>query len=152
MRKPLRSTSTTAKAASFIKKVALSDHPNNISVTKNGDRIVVASPGARAVSTSSTRATLTLKKTIPTNGGRLHNVYVTPDNKYVVGGSIPSRTFYVFDLDKEQLAWAMPMDKGVRCMAIETNPDGSTKRVFAQMSELNGFSVSISPHRRKPPE
>jgi YVTN family beta-propeller protein len=39
------------------------------------------------------------------------------------------------------LAWAMPMDLGVRCMAIETNPDGSTKRVFAQMSTLNGFSA-----------
>jgi YVTN family beta-propeller protein len=47
----------------------------------------------------------------------------------------------VFDLEKEQLAWAMPMDLGVRCMAIETNPDGSTKRVFAQMSSLNGFSA-----------
>jgi YVTN family beta-propeller protein len=35
----------------------------------------------------------------------------------------------------------MPMDLGVRCMAIETNPDGSTKRVFAQLSSLNGFSV-----------
>jgi YVTN family beta-propeller protein len=35
----------------------------------------------------------------------------------------------------------MPMDLGVRCMAIETNPDGSTKRVFSQMSTLNGFSV-----------
>ena len=59
----------------------------------------------------------------------------------MVGGSIPSKTFYVFDLEKEQLAWAMPVDLGVRCMAIETNPDGSTKRVFSQMSTLNGFSV-----------
>ncbi len=33
------------------------------------------------------------------------------------------------------------MDNGVRCMAIETNPDGSTKRVFTQISALNGFSV-----------
>jgi len=26
-------------------------------------------------------------------------------------------------------------------MAIEANPDGSTKRIFIQMSNLNGFSV-----------
>jgi len=129
------------KSGKLIKKVALSDHPNNISVTKNGDRIVVAIARGRGGLDIVDAATLTLKKTIPTNGGRLHNVYVTPDSKYVVGGSIPSKTFYVFDLEKEQLAWAMPMDLGVRCMAIETNADGSTKRVFAQMSSLNGFSV-----------
>jgi YVTN family beta-propeller protein len=129
------------KSGKLIKKVALSNHPNNISVTKNGDRIVVAIARGKGGLDIVDAATLTLKKTISANGGRLHNVYVTPDNKYVVGGSIPQHTFYVFDLDKEQLAWAMPMDKGVRCMAIETNPDGSTKRVFSQMSELNGFSV-----------
>ena len=129
------------KTGKLIKKVPLSDHPNNISVTKNGDRIVVAIARGQGGLDIVDAATLTLKKTIPTNGGRLHNVYVTPDNKYVVGGSIPSKTFYVFDLEKEQLAWAMPMDLGVRCMAIETNPDGSTKRVFSQMSTLNGFSV-----------
>jgi YVTN family beta-propeller protein len=129
------------KTGKLIKKVALSDHPNNISVTKNGDRIVVAIARGKGGLDIVDAATLTLKKTISSNGGRLHNVYVTPDNKYVVGGSIPSKTFYVFDLDKEQLAWAMPMDLGVRCMAIETNADGSTKRVFVQMSGLNGFSV-----------
>jgi YVTN family beta-propeller protein len=129
------------KSGKLIKKVALSDHPNNISVTKNGDRIVVAIARGRGGLDIVDAATLTLKTTISANGGRLHNVYVTPDSKYVVGGSIPAKTFYVFDLEKEQLAWAMPMDLGVRCMAIETNPDGSTKRVFAQMSTLNGFSV-----------
>ena len=129
------------KSGKLIKKVALSDHPNNISVTKTGDRIVVAIARGRGGLDIVDAATLTLKTTISTNGGRLHNVYVTPDSKYVVGGSIPSKTFYVFDLEKEQLAWAMPMDLGVRCMAIETNADGSTKRVFAQMSSLNGFSA-----------
>jgi len=129
------------KTGTLIKKVPLSDHPNNISVTKNGDRIVVAIARGKGGLDIVDAATLTLKKTVPTNGGRLHNVYVTPDGKYVVGGSIPSKTFYVFDLEKEQLLWALPMDKGVRCMAIETNADGSAKRVFVQLSNLNGFSA-----------
>jgi YVTN family beta-propeller protein len=110
-------------------------------VTKKGDRAVVAIARGKGGLDIVDLATLTLKKTISTNGGRLHDVYITPDNKYVVGGSIPSRTFYTFDLDKEELAWDFKMDLGVRCMAIETNPDGSTKRVFVQMSNLNGFSV-----------
>src|ERR1700680_2415460 len=111
------------KTGKLLKKVALSDHPNNISVTKTGDRIVVAIARGRGGLDIVDAATLTLKTTISPNGGRLTTLYITPDSKYAVGGSIPSKTFYVFDLDKEQLAWAMPMDVGVRCMAIETNPD-----------------------------
>jgi YVTN family beta-propeller protein len=137
------------KSGKLVKKVPLSDHPNNISVTKNGDRIVVAIARGKGGLDIVDAATLTLKKTITTNGGRLHNVYVTPDSKFVVGGSIPARTFYAFDLDKEELAWELKMDLGVRCMAIETNPDGSTKRVFSQMSNLNGFSVIDFAERRE---
>ena len=129
------------KSAKLIKKVELSDHPNNIAVTKNGDRIVVAVARGKGGLDIVDANTLTLKKTISTNGGRLHNVYVTPDSKYVIGGSIPSKRLYVFDLATEELAWDLQMDLGVRPMAIETNPDGSTKRIFIQMSQLNGFSV-----------
>ena len=46
------------------------------------------------------------------------------------------------------------MSGGVRPMAIEANPDGSTKRIFAQLSDLNGFAVvdfaerkEVGPHR-----
>src|SRR5579862_4543174 len=95
------------KSGKLMKKVPLSDHPNNISVTKNGDRIVVAVARGQGGLDIVDAATLTLKKTISTNGGRLHNVYVTPDSKFVVGGSIPARTFYAFDLDKEELAWEL---------------------------------------------
>ena len=40
-----------------------------------------------------------------------------------------------------QIAWELKLSGGVRPMAIETNPDGSTKRIFAQLSDLNGFAV-----------
>jgi YVTN family beta-propeller protein len=33
------------------------------------------------------------------------------------------------------------MDQGIRPMAFLTNPDGSTKWIFAQLSGLNGFAV-----------
>src|SRR4029450_1808337 len=41
----------------------------------------------------------------------------------------------------EQPAWVMDFDLGVRPMAFETNPDGSTKRMFVQLTEFNGFAV-----------
>ncbi len=128
------------KTGKLIKKVQLSDHPNLPAVSKNGDRIFVAIARGKGGLDVVDAATLTLKKTIPT-GTRLHDVYTTPDGKYVVGGSPSARMFYTFDLDKEEVAWSFKMDAGVRCMAFETNPDGSTKYVFTQLSLLNGFSI-----------
>src|SRR5690349_9038497 len=127
-------------SGALIKKIALSNHPNNIAVTKNGDRVVVAiarEPGA--VDIIDTR-TLTLKKTVPVHG-RLHNIYVTPDGKYAVMGSIPKKLITVIDLATEEIAWELKLDLGVRPMTIEANEDGSTRRVFVQMSDYNGFAV-----------
>jgi YVTN family beta-propeller protein len=127
------------KTGKLHKKVALSAHPNNIAVAKDG-RIVVGiarDPGALDIIDP---ATLTLTKSVPVNG-RLHNVYVTPDSKYVVTGSIRSGIITVIDLATEQPAWELKLDKGIRPMAIEAGPDGAAKRIFAQLSDFNGFAV-----------
>ncbi len=124
----------------MLKKVPLSGHPNNIAVTKDGGRVIVGiadDPGALDVIDT---ATLKLAKSIPVNG-RLHNVYVTPDNKYAVTGSIRTKTITVIDLKTEAIAWELKLDEGVRPMTFETGPDGSTRRIFVQLSRLNGFSV-----------
>jgi YVTN family beta-propeller protein len=47
----------------------------------------------------------------------------------------------VIDLATEQVAWELNFDAGVRPMAFEAGSDGSTRRVFAQLSRLNGFAV-----------
>ena len=128
------------ESGTLIKKIALSAHPNNIAVTPKGDRIVVAiarEPGAVDVIDTKT---LTVKKTIPVHG-RLHNIYVTPDGKYAVMGSIPKKLITVVDLATEEIAWELKLDLGVRPMTIEANDDGSTKRIFAQLSDFNGFAV-----------
>ena len=128
------------ESGALVKKIALSAHPNNIAVTPQGDRVVVAiarEPGAVDVIDAKT---LTLKKTIPVHG-RLHNIYVTPDGKYAVMGSIPKKLITVVDLATEQIAWEVQLDLGVRPMTIEANDDGSTRRIFAQLSDTNGFAV-----------
>ena len=128
------------KSGKLIKKVPLSNHPNNIAVTKDGSRVVVGiarDPGALDVIDT---ATLTRTKSIPVNG-RLHNVYVTPDGKYVITGSIRTRMITVIDLASEQPVWALQLDKGVRPMTIEAGPDGATRRIFVQLSDFNGFAV-----------
>jgi YVTN family beta-propeller protein len=124
----------------LIKKVPLSDHPNNIAVTKDGGRVVVGiarDPGALDIIDT---ASLTRTKSIPVHG-RLHNVYVTPDGKYVITGSIRTKMLTVIDLATEAPVWELALDQGVRPMTIEAAPDGSTRRIFIQLSELNGFAV-----------
>src|SRR5437667_120445 len=131
-----------------ITKVRLSGHPNNISATKDGGRVVVGiaeDPGALDVIDA--RA-LKLARTIPVNG-RLHNVYVTPDKKYVVTGSIRTKVLTVIDLKTDQIAWELKLDEGVRPMTMEVNSDGSTRRIFAQLSNFNGFAVVDFAARRE---
>jgi YVTN family beta-propeller protein len=103
------------ESGALIKKVPLSNHPNNIAVTKNGDRILVK--------------------------GRLHNIYVTPDGKHLITGSIPGKLMTVIDLEREVPVWELPFDLGVRPMTIEAGPDGATRRIFVQLSDTNGFAV-----------
>jgi YVTN family beta-propeller protein len=37
--------------------------------------------------------------------------------------------------------WEVKFDAGVRPMAFDSNPDGSTNRIFVQLSGFNGFAV-----------
>src|ERR671923_1410439 len=128
------------QSGEVVKKIPLSGRPNNLTITKDGRRVVVgirSLPGAVDVIDT---FSLTLAKTIPINRS-IHNIYVTPDGKYAVAGSIESKSATVIDLESEQVAWEVKFDNGVRPMAFDANPDGSTHRIFAQLSNLNGFAV-----------
>jgi YVTN family beta-propeller protein len=85
-------------------------------------------------------ASLKRVKSIPVDGS-VHNVYVTPDGKFAVSGSIENKAATVIDLQTERSVWEVKFDRGVRPMAFEQNPDGSTARIFIQLSGLNGFAV-----------
>jgi YVTN family beta-propeller protein len=129
-----------ALSGEILRKIPLSGRPNNISVTKDGRRVVVgirSLPGALDLIDT---GTLTLAKTIPVNAS-VHNVYVTPDGKYAVSGSIESQSVTVVDLHADQVFWQLKLDRGVRPMAFERNPDGSTRRIFVQLSGFHGFAV-----------
>ncbi len=127
-------------SGTLIKKVPLSGHPNNIATTKDGGRVVVCirdDPGALDVIDT---ASLTRVKSIPVKGG-LHNVYATPDGKYALAGSIRGKILTVIDLKTESIAWELQFDRGVRPMTMEAGPDGAVRRIFVQLSDLNGFAV-----------
>jgi YVTN family beta-propeller protein len=128
------------ESGEIVKRIPLSGRPNNIAVTKDGRRVLVgirALPGAVDVidTTSLSRAnTIQLNRSV-------HNIYVTPDGKYAVAGSIESKSATAIDLQTDRVVWEVKFDNGVRPMTFDTNPDGSTNRIFVQLSNFNGFAV-----------
>jgi YVTN family beta-propeller protein len=128
------------KSLKVIKQIPLSGHPNNIALSPDGGRVYVgirqAPGGVDVIDTASLHNVKTLR-----TKGTIHNPYVTPDGKYVVAGSIDGKTVNVFDAHTDQNAWTLELDLGVRPMAFATNPDGSTKWIFVQVSGFNGFVV-----------
>ena len=129
-----------AKTLKVTKRIPLSGHPNNIAVSPDGRRVyvgIIQAPGGVDVIDTGSLQDL---KTLPTKGS-IHNPYVTPDGRYVVAGSIQGKTVNVIDAQTDQTAWTLQMDLGVRPMAFATNPDGSTKWIFVQLSDFNGFVV-----------
>ena len=124
-----------AKTLTVMKRVPLSGHPNNMAVGKDGRHVyvgIIQAPGGVDVIDT---ATFQRIKTIPTKG-TIHNAYVTPDGKYVVAGSIAGKTVNVIDAKTDEPAWTLDMDLGVRPMTFNTNPDGSTKWIFVQLTGL----------------
>jgi YVTN family beta-propeller protein len=117
-------------------------------LTKDGGRMLVAiRSGDGALDIVDTAANR-LIKTIPTDGP-LHNVYVTPDGKYAVAGSIEGQVLAVFDLATEKLVWEVEFEAGVRPMAIEANADGSARRIFLELSRFHGVAIVDFATRRE---
>src|ERR1700688_735775 len=124
----------------ILEKVPLGGHPNDLTITKDGQRVLVGIRENSGWLEVIDAASLKKIKNIPVSGP-VHNVYVTPDGKYAVAGSIDAKNLAVVDLQTEQAVWNLNPGSGVRPMTFETNPDGSTKRIFAQLSGFNGFAV-----------
>ena len=132
-------TVVDAKTRQVTKKIDLSGRPNNIAISRDGRFVyvgIVSDPGAVDVIDTTTLARV---KSIPTQGG-IHNVYMTPDNRYVVAGSIAGKKMTVIDAGTGAPVWTL-FNEGIRPIAFETNPDGSTRRLFVQLSEVHGFAV-----------
>lgn len=122
------------------RRIPVSGRPNNVATSKDGSKVYVGimqSPGGVDVIDV---AKLENIKTIATEG-QIHNVYVTPDGRYAVAGSVQRATINVIDTSKDELAWVKEMSSGVRPMTFRTNDDGSTKDIIVQLSGFHGFVV-----------
>lgn len=139
----------------IVEEIPLSARPHNISISKDGRFVyigIMEEPGGIDIVDTTT---LEKARRIETRS-RVHNTYVTPDGRYLVAGTFGGdRNLNVFDIETEKLVWSL-FDKrseeeleGVRPIAFETRPDGSTDRMFVQISDLHGFTVVDFDERRE---
>jgi YVTN family beta-propeller protein len=128
------------ESGAITKTIALSGRPNNIAVSKDGRQIficIASKPGALdVVDTTSLEKTLSIPMKAP-----LHNVYITPDGRFAVAGSVPGKFAVVVDVETGKIVWDVSFDNGVRPLAFDANPDGSTRHMFVQLSNVHGFAV-----------
>ena len=127
------------KTLAVAKSIPLSGRPNNVTISRDGRRVyvaIVAAPGVDVIDTP----TLERVKTVPTRGG-VHNTFLTPDGRHVIAGSIQGKNLTVIDQKTEEPLWTLYFENGVRPIGFETNPDGSTRRMFVQITNFHGFFV-----------
>ena len=128
------------KTMTITNRIPLSGHPNNIAIHKNGRKAYVAITGAQGGIDVIDLATEQRTKTIRVLGG-VHNPFITPDSKFVVAGSTGGAVAMVIDTELERPVWSIHFEGGVRPIAFEKNADGSTKRMFVQITNLHGFAI-----------
>lgn len=136
-----------SKTLQIVAEIPLSARPHNISIGKDGRYVYVGiMEGAGGIDIVDTER-LERVRHIDT-GSRVHNTYVTPDGRHLVAGTFSGeRNLNVFDTTTEKLVFALfekrseDAMEGVRPIAFERNPDGSTRRMFVQLSDVHGFAV-----------
>lgn len=130
----------------IVDHIPLSGRPNNISMSKELRKLYVgirSGPYTDVIDIDTHEVVNTVRMF-----RAVHNVYVTDDSKWVVASLAPGPerpedpSIQVIDTSTDEIAWGIQVN-GLRTrpLAIESNPDGSPRRIFAQASEHHGFFV-----------
>ena len=133
------------KTLKVTKKIPLSGRPNNIAITPDGKKVYVGirhavgdNPGVADVIDT---VSLTKVKSVRTEGP-VHNLYVTLDGKYMFAGDASTKGYVsVIDAQTDTPAWSVQFGGHIRPMTSDKNPDGSTRNLYVQHGDYNGFAV-----------
>ncbi len=133
--------------------IPLRDRPNKLVINERLGKMYVGIRDAPFVEVIDL-ASHEVVKSIPMVRG-VHNVYATADYRYIIAGlganpsTTEEHTIQVIDSNSDEVVWGVALGgHRVRPMAIESNPDGSPNRVFAQATRLHGFYVVDWDQRR----
>ncbi len=135
-----------ARTLEVLEAIPLIDRPNKLVINKTHNKLYVGIRDQAFLQVISLDVHM-VSKTIPVHYG-IHNVYVTKDDAYVIAGlgkdpdTMDEPTIQVIDAATDEIAFGIALEgHRVRPIAIESNPDGSPKRLFAQATRMNGFFV-----------
>ena len=130
-------------------RIPLSGRPHNVAISNDGRKVYVAIiEGCSCVDVVDLEQGEVVKS-IPTLG-TVHNVFMSPDGRHIAAGMIGARTLTIIDTSIDEAIWSLHFsgrttggyaDGGVRPMAFEAHPDGTTKRLFVQISNYHGVYV-----------
>ena len=128
------------KTWKIVKSIPLSGRPNNLFVSKDSKKVYVGiaqAPGAVDVIDA---VAMTNARSVKVDGS-VHNVYVTPDGKFAVSGSVATGVISVIDTKTDTVSWSFKETSGIRPMIFDTNADGSTRNIYVQLSDYHGIAV-----------
>ena len=120
--------------------IPLSGRHNNVAIHNDGHRVYVAIQG--------TGGGVDVVDTVNEEHVRfirilrgVHNTFMTPDSRYVVAGSTGGGGATAIDTELERTVWSIYFEGGVRPFTFDTNPDGSTRNMYVQVTNHHGFVV-----------
>lgn len=140
----------------IVKEIPLTARPNNIDISADGRFVyvgIMAQPGGIDVIDTQSMERVDRIET----ESLVHNVYVTPDGENIVAGTFGGKgNLDVFDADTRERVFQYyaprnsynPLE-GVRPIAFDTNPDGSTRNMYVQLSRFHGFTIVDFADRRE---
>ena len=128
------------KTLKVTNSIPLSGRPNNLAIHKDGHRVYVAIQGTGGGVDVIDTVNEELVKFIRILRG-VHNTFITPDSKYVVAGSTGGGGATAIDTELDRTAWSIYFEGGVRPLTFDTNPDGSTRNMYVQVTNHHGFAV-----------
>ncbi len=127
-----------ATTMKVIRSVELSARPHNIALTPDGSKVyagIIVPPGAINVID-----TETFEVKVISHDGGIHNIYVTPDGSHVVAGSIAGNKLTVLDTSTDEVSWTWE-GEAIRPVAIRAKENGTTDKLYVQVSGHHGFVV-----------
>lgn len=128
------------KTGKKIKDVPVTGHSHDLAASKDGKWVLVCNaqnPGSVDIIDAHK---LEMVKSIPTPT-KQHDVVITNDSKYAIFTAEGQPVMTVVDLQTQTVAWEHKFDMGTQVPFIESNPDGSARRVFVQLNKMRGFAV-----------
>ena len=133
------------KTLKVTNSIPLSGRPNNVAIHNDGHRVYVAIQGTGGGVDVIDTVNEEHVKFIRILRG-VHNTFMTPDSKYVVAGSTGGGGATAIDTEFERTRWTIYFEGrcdpcGVRPFTFDTNPDGSTKNMYVQVTNHHGFAV-----------